>query len=162
MTYTLKGNGVETWSPRFFYYGARYIQIQGAVPADAENPDNLPVVVELKGQFITSALSSAGEFSCSNELFNRTATLIRWAMRSNMQSVLTDCPHREKLGWLEQDHLVGSSLMYSFNVAALMNKICGDIADSQIADGLVPDIAPEYTKFNGGFRDSPEWGNAWI
>lgn len=26
--------------------------------------------------------------------------------------------------------------------------------------GLIPDIAPEYTVFEGGFRDSPEWGSA--
>lgn len=26
----------------------------------------------------------------------------------------------------------------------------------------VPDIAPEYTVFNGGFRDSPEWGSSLI
>ena len=39
--------------------------------------------------------------------------------------------------------------------------------DAQQPDGLVPDIAPEYTVFSGGFRDSPEWGsavviNAWL
>ncbi|HOQ89647.1 MAG TPA: alpha-L-rhamnosidase C-terminal domain-containing protein, partial [Candidatus Hydrogenedentes bacterium] len=28
--------------------------------------------------------------------------------------------------------------------------------------GLVPDIAPEYTVFQGGFRDSPEWGSACV
>jgi hypothetical protein len=162
MSYTLRGEGNETWSPRFFYYGSRYIQVEGAVPAGDENPDGLPVVRELKGQFITSTSPVAGEFSCSSELFNRTATLIRWAMRNNMQSVLTDCPHREKLGWLEQDHLVGPSLMYNFNVQALFNKICDDIADSQTADGLVPCIAPEYTIFKGDFRDSPEWGSAAI
>ena len=29
--YTLKGEGVETWHPRFSYYGFRYIQVEGAV-----------------------------------------------------------------------------------------------------------------------------------
>ena len=52
----------------------------------------------------------AGSFSCSYDLFNRTFKLIDWAMKSNMASVFTDCPHREKLGWLEEAHLVGSSL----------------------------------------------------
>ena len=37
-----------------------------------------------------------------------------------------------------------------------------DMADSQLADGLVPDIAPEYMVFGGGFRDSPEWGSAFV
>ncbi len=28
--------------------------------------------------------------------------------------------------------------------------------------GLIPDIAPEFVPFEGGFRDSPEWGSACI
>ena len=32
--------------------------------------------------------------------------MIVWAMESNMMSILTDCPHRERLGWLEEDYLM--------------------------------------------------------
>jgi hypothetical protein len=32
--------------------------------------------------------------------------------------------------------------------------------EAQTVDGLVPDIAPEYVVFGGGFRDSPEWGSS--
>jgi alpha-L-rhamnosidase len=161
-TYTLKGRADESWSPRFCYYGSRYLQVDGAAPLDQPNPSGLPVVVNLQGRFITSTSTPAGEFSCSNELFNHTANIIRWAMSSNMQSLLTDCPHREKLGWLEQDHLVGPSLVYNFDVANLLNKICCDMADAQTPDGLVPDTSPEYMVFPDGFRDSPEWGSACI
>ena len=79
-----------------------------------------------------------------------------------MQSVLTDCPHREKLGWLEESHLLGSSIMYNYDVERLYGKIAGDIQDTQKSYGLVPDIAPEYTVFKGGFRDSPECGSAAV
>ncbi|MGD0767106.1 MAG: glycoside hydrolase family 78 protein [Tepidisphaeraceae bacterium] len=161
-TYTLSGSGQEKWSPRFTYYGSRYWQVTGAVPAKESNPSGLPVVEAMAANFITSTSAQAGEFSCSNELFNRTAALIRWAMRSNMQSVLTDCPHRERLGWLEQTHLVGASMTYNFDADVLFNKVCCDMADAQTDEGLIPDIAPEYTKFKGGFRDSPEWGSACV
>jgi len=77
-------------------------------------------------------------------------------------SVLTDCPHRERLGWLEQYHLNGPSLRYEFDLSQLFAKGMNDMADSQLADGLVPDIAPEYVVFSGGFHDSPEWGSAFI
>jgi hypothetical protein len=33
---------------------------------------------------------------------------------------------------------------------------------SQTPEGLIPDIAPEYTEFDRGFRDSPEWGSSGI
>jgi alpha-L-rhamnosidase len=161
-TYTLKGGSPETWSPRFTYYGSRYVQVTGAVPAGSPNPSGLPQIQDLHGQFITSSSPVAGEFSCSNEMFNRTANLIRWSMRSNLMSVMTDCPHRERLGWLEETHLVGPSLMYNFDIPALFTKVSADIADAQTDTGLVPDIAPEFTVFSGGFRDSPEWGSAAV
>jgi hypothetical protein len=77
-----------------------------------------------------------------------------------MVSVLTDCPHRERLGWLEQYHLNGPSLRYEFDLAQLYTKGMNDMEDSQLQNGLVPDIAPEYVVFKSGFRDSPEWGSA--
>jgi hypothetical protein len=122
----------------------------------------LPKVLKAQGDFITSSSAEAGSFESSSELFNGTDRIIRWAIRSNMMSILTDCPHREKLGWLEQVYLVGPSLIYSYDIQCLLRKMAGDMADAQLADGLVPDIAPEYTVFKDGFRDSPEWGSSSV
>jgi alpha-L-rhamnosidase len=105
---------------------------------------------------------AAGSFSCSKELFNRTFALIDWAIRSNLASVPTDCPHREKLGWLEQTHLMGGSIQYNYRILTLYRKLVRDMMAAQLADGLVPDIAPEFVPFVGGFRDSPEWGSAAV
>lgn len=157
--YTLKGETPEAWQPQFTYYGFRYIQVEGAVPNGEPNPQGLPVIMEIESLHTRNAAAKVGSFSCSNELFNRTNTLIDWAIRSNMASVLTDCPHREKLGWLEEAHLMGSSVKYNYNIAGLGRKIVKDMIDAQTADGLVPDIAPEYVHFESGFRDSPEWGS---
>lgn len=157
--YTLAGAGSETWQPRFFYQGCRYLQVQLAA---APGSSQLPQVDSLTGVVIQSAGAPVGDFTCSNELFNRIRTLIRWAQRNNLVSLLTDCPHRERLGWLEQYHLHGPSLRYEFDLTRLYAKTMGDMADSQTAAGLVPDIAPEYTVFSGGFRDSPEWGSSCV
>ncbi|MBC8001828.1 MAG: family 78 glycoside hydrolase catalytic domain, partial [Opitutaceae bacterium] len=157
--YTLAGSGTENWFPRFFYHGSRYLQVELiAAPGSAQ----LPVVDALEGVVVHSASEAVGDFSCSNELFNRTRTLIRWAQRNNLVSVLTDCPHRERLGWLEQYHLHGPSLRYEFDLAQFYAKTMDDMADSQTVAGLIPDIAPEFTVFGGGFRDSPEWGSSFI
>ncbi|MBC7417674.1 MAG: family 78 glycoside hydrolase catalytic domain, partial [Pedobacter sp.] len=160
--YTLKGKGKGSWHPRFSYYGFRYVQVEGAVPEGKSNPDYLPVIHELKNLHVRNSAPRMGTFNCSNQLFNRTNTLIDWAIRSNMMSVLTDCPHREKLGWLEEAHLMGASICYNYDVATLYNKIADDMIISQAANGLIPDIAPEYVEFGGGFRDSPEWGSSGI
>ncbi|MGO8791482.1 MAG: family 78 glycoside hydrolase catalytic domain [Terriglobia bacterium] len=156
--YTLAGTSEEDWFPKFFYHGSRYLQVECTAPPGK----SLPVVESLEGVVVHSAAEPVGEFSSSNELFNRIRALVRWAQVSNMVSVLTDCPHRERLGWLEQYHLNGPSLRYEFDLATLYAKGMNDMADSQTEDGLVPDIAPEYVQFEGGFRDSPEWGSAFL
>ena len=158
-SYTLKGTGREEWHPRFSYYGFRYVQAE-TIPAAGSSVK--PELLSLEGQFVHSSAQITGTFECSKPLFNRIHALINAALESNMQSVLTDCPHREKLGWLEETHLLGSAIMYGYDVARLYEKISDDIHDAQIGTGLVPAIAPEYVVFPPPFRDSPEWGSAVV
>jgi hypothetical protein len=157
-TYTLNGAGTETWMPRFFYYGSRYLQVETSGHAAGAAPQ----IIELTSQFVHSSAATVGSFACANPLVNRIHALIGAAIESNLQSVLTDCPHREKLGWLECAHLLAGCVMYNYDVPTFYAKIANDMSEAQLANGLVPDIAPEYTVFSGGFRDSPEWGSAYV
>jgi len=161
-TYTLKGEGVETWRPRFSYYGFRYLMVEGAAPSSEKPGKYKPQIIDLQMLHTCNSALKTGEFSCSNQLFNQIYTLIDWAIRSNIQSVVTDCPHREKLGWLEQTYLMGASMFYNYDLYPLYRKAIRDMIVSQTADGLVPDIAPEFVPFQDGFRDSPEWGSAGV
>jgi alpha-L-rhamnosidase len=158
-SYTLAGRPEgEEWFPRFFYHGSRYVQVERQGPPGGARPE----VERLESVVVHSDSPAAGEFACSSELFNRIRALVRWAQRSNLAHVVTDCPHRERLGWLEQYHLNGPSLRYETDLTRLFAKTFADMADAQLQSGLVPDIAPEYVVFNDGFRDSPEWGSAII
>lgn len=149
--YTLSGEGTEKWMPRFTYYGQRY----AVTETDAE-------LIRVWGAEQYADCPKTGQFRCSNEMYNRIHELILGAVKSNMQSVFTDCPHREKLGWLEELHLIGPGILYDFDAEKLFEKILDDMEDSQTGEGLVPDICPEYTVFEAGFRDSPEWGSACV
>lgn len=161
--YTPKGTGSkESWQPQFTYYGFRYVQVEGAVPAGQPNPEGLPEITELTGLHTCNSAENVGTFYCSKPLFNEIYELIDWAVRSNMASVLTDCPHREKLGWLEEAHLMQYSLQYRYNLARLYEKTMNDMRSTQAANGMVPTIAPELVEFEGGFKDTPEWGSAFI
>lgn len=157
--YTKATDGEETWFPKFFYAGCRYVQ---ADLTPAEQGGELPKLVRVEGVVVHTTAAPAGEFACSNSLLNRIRTLVRWAQRSNLVSVLTDCPHREKLGWLEQYHLNGPGVRYEFDAHRLFIKGMRDMADSQTEEGLVPNIAPEYVKFDGTFRAAAEWGAAVV
>lgn len=148
----------EEWYPIFWYVGCRYLEIE-AEPVVGEVA---PEVISAAGWVVHADVRPVGRFECSDELLNRIRRLVRWAQRSNMMSVFTDCPHREKLGWLEQYHLNGPALRFEFDVARTFRKTMRDMADSQTEDGLVPNIAPEYTRFKGAFRAAAEWGSAVI
>jgi hypothetical protein len=165
-TYTLRGNGDETWHPRFSYYGFKYIQVEGAVLKGDKNPHRLPVLKDLKSCFVYNSSQQVSSFECSNDIFNKAHVLIEKAIESNMQAVFTDCPHREKLGWVEQLHLNGPVLMYNYNLASLLPKVMRDLVDGQYPDGAVSSISPMYNIFgdkNGKpdyFGVSPEWGSS--
>jgi alpha-L-rhamnosidase len=83
-----------------------------------------------------------------------------------MHSVLTDCPHREKLGWLEQDHLVFEPLARGYDIQAYGHDFMRTIADAKAQwgpKGMITAIAPEYVVFAGKYemyRNDPNWGNA--
>ncbi|GGE52848.1 hydrolase [Pullulanibacillus camelliae] len=164
--YVLRGETIEVWEPRFSYYGFRFLQIEGAIPKELQDKSNEQAqLLDVHGQIIYPDIQKIGDFSSSNTLINQTHQLINWAMVSNMKSVLTDCPHREKLGWLEQVHLMGPSLMYNFSLQPLLEKIIADISDSQLDNGMIPTIAPEYVAFKKPwdiFRHSVSWGATYI
>jgi len=165
--YTLAGNGIERWRPRFSYYGFRYVQVAGAAPPGLGEPGE-PELLELRGEFLHTALAPAGHLSAGNPLLDRIHGLILQALRSNTFSVLTDCPTREKLGWLEQTYLNADTVYYNEDAVTLYEKMMRDMMDSQVPDGMVPAIAPEYVAFlnadgsDSAFRDSPEWGAAVV
>ena len=174
LTYTLSGKGeksadgkrIETWHPHFTYYGYRYIQVEGAVMKGDENPDGKPVIEDIQSCFVYNSAAKIGNFECSNPMFNRAYQIIDRAIRSNWQAVWTDCPHREKLGWLEQDWLNGEGLVYNYDCRSMIEQTMQNIADAQHANGAVPTTAPEYIYFKGKwldpFAESPEWGGSLV
>lgn len=157
--FTLAGTGEESYTSKFFNTGCRYYQVE-CLPAPGTS--EVPKVESIEGIVIHSDSPFVGKFSCSNDLFNRIYSMVRWAELSNMKSVISDCPHRERLGWLEQSHLHGPSFRYNYDMRPLIDKVIHDMNDTQQPDGLVPCIAPELTVFGADWREAIEWGTAGI
>lgn len=156
-SYTLRGDKEETWEPRFSYYGFRYLQVEWVGDAGK--------VVRLSAERLSSNSPATGSFESSNEMLNAIHKLIVEAMHNNEVSLFTDCPHREKLGWLEETHLVASGLMFNNDLHALYLATAKNIRDAQYENGMVPSIAPQYTMFGPKYPiydDTPEWGSASI
>ncbi len=153
-TYTFRGGETEQWGPKFVYHGFRYLEIRGLpVPPQPEM---------FTAKRIRAGNRRTGSFEASNPMLNSIDTLISRSIESNMYNTLTDCPHREKLGWLEVPALMFNSITAGYDVAAWIRKIVMDAGDAQLPDGMVPSTAPEHTIFWGPFRDDPTWGGSAI
>lgn len=141
-TYILKGEGEENWQSRFVYHGFQYVEVAGA--SSKLTADNLKI------NFIHSAVPEAGHFACSNPLFNQIWENARWSFLSNLHGIPTDCPHREKNGWMADAHLACETALWNYDAVTVYEKWLDDMADEQQADGKLPGIVP-----TGG------WGYAW-
>lgn len=160
-SYTAASDHEEIWHPGFWYCGSRYWQIE-ASDAQSNPIDPATILKSFNGLLVHSSAAPTGTFECSNDLLNRIYTLIHWAIRSNLANVISDCPHREKSGWLEELHLMGPSLLYCYDLTRLFPKAVYDMRDAQHDDGRVPTMAPEYFFYDAGFADSVEWGGSYL
>ncbi len=149
-TFTLAGEGTETYTPRFRYHGMRWLQVSGLPTA--------PTADTMKGLVLRTSNEAVGEFTTSDETLGKIHTMIDRSVQSNMYSVLTDCPHREKLGWLDQTNLNFDTVARGYDMQAQYRKMLQDAADSQTANGLIPTTAPEDSLFAGAFRHDANWG----
>jgi len=162
--YTLRGGPAESYSWRFFYHGFQFVQMTGAVPKGQPNPHNLPVIESIEAVHVRTSNPTVGSFETSDPLYNRIHGLVDWAVQSNMGYVMTDCPHREKLGWLECAHLLFSSFAYRYDAHDWFRKIGRDIRDAQLEDGRITTVAPAYLMLppDNPYKFTIEWGAAGI
>jgi alpha-L-rhamnosidase len=135
-SYTLAGRGLETWSPRFTFHGFRYVEVTGW--------PGTPTLDDLDGLRLSADLPTVGEFACSNDLFNRLADVVRWTFLSNVFSVQSDCPGREKMGYGADISTTCEAFLYNFDMAGFYRKTVRDFRNDQQPDGGITEIAP-YT-----------------
>ncbi|MDQ3845354.1 MAG: family 78 glycoside hydrolase catalytic domain, partial [Bacteroidota bacterium] len=107
--YILRGSGVEQWAPRFTFHGFRYVEITGW--------PGTPTLNDIEGLRMNSDLQENGTFTCSNSMFNRLQEAIKWTFLSNVFSVQSDCPGREKMGYGADIVVTSEAFLYNFNMA---------------------------------------------
>ncbi|MBN1490857.1 MAG: family 78 glycoside hydrolase catalytic domain [Phycisphaerae bacterium] len=151
-TYICKGDGVETYEPRFTYHGFRFVELRGF--------PGTPTLETIEGRVVHSDVERAGEFTCSNPLLNRIYRNVLWGIRGNLRSIPTDCPQRdERQGWLGDIANESKAESFDFNMARFFAKWLDDIEDAQKEDGNVPDVAPAFWPI---YSANVTWPSAYI
>nr|WP_199074940.1 glycoside hydrolase family 78 protein [Pedobacter sp. ASV19] len=145
--YTLKGEGTETWAPRFTYQGFRYVELSGY--------PGVPQKSDFTGCLVYDDLRSAGTFESSNNLLNQIFKNAWWGIASNYKGMPVDCPQRnERQPWLGDRTIGAYGESFLFENTSLYKKWLDDIRYAQKADGAIPDVAPAFWRY---YSDNVTW-----
>jgi len=151
-TYVLSGNGEEVFTPEFTFSGFRYVEVSGY--------PGKPDLNSVEGLRMNTDLPVNGSFECSNALFNQIQEVTLWTFLSNVFSVQSDCPAREKLGYGADIVVTAESFCYNFDMSSFYRKVVQDFVNDVRPNGGMSEIAPN-TGINemgmGGETGSPGW-----
>ena len=158
--FILGGDGEETFEPRFTYHGFRYVEVTGLTEK--------PTLDSLTGKWVTTDPAVAGRFQCSNERLQKVQDMIVHAYLNNLHSIPTDCPQREKMGWMDDGCVDMETGFFNLDTPQFYSKWFNDMMDAQDANGHVTDIVPTSgwgrTRADGspGEMADPWWGGAIV
>jgi alpha-L-rhamnosidase len=147
--FILGPEGRGTFRNRFKHQSGRWITVQGlSAPLRAS---------QLKGYAISTGTGRIGQFSCSNELYNRIYETVLWTFRQiSLGGYVVDCPHRERMGYGDGINTVEGAML-AFDTERFFTKWSRDWSDVQQPDANMPFTAPTY---NGG--GGPMWSSTLV
>ncbi|HEX5808281.1 MAG TPA: glycoside hydrolase family 78 protein, partial [Anaerolineales bacterium] len=152
--YILRGEGIETWEPRFTYHGFRFAEVENW-PGEL-NPADIRAVV------CHSDLERRGWFECSDPLINRLHENVLWSMRGNFFDIPTDCPQRdERLGWTGDLQIFSPAASFLHDTSGFLTSWLQDLAvEQRHYEGIVPPVVPNT--INGPVLGAAAWGDAAV
>ena len=138
--YTLKGEGVETWHPRFRGNATRWVQVEGF--------PGTPTKDNFAGLVTHTDHKPIGEFACSSKLVNKVYLNARWGTRLQNRSVPMEPDRDERMPWSGHPAKTSESEGWAFNVARFYEHFLHNYRMHQADDGSLQEILPPYWLFN--------------
>ena len=120
--YTCSGRSPEMWTPRFTYHGFRYAELTGI--------NWQPDLSMVEAVVTHTAVAETGNFSCDNAQLNKLHELAVRTFQSNIHGLPTDCPHRERCGWLGDAHTVAPFESMNADMENFFLKYMDDVNSS--------------------------------
>lgn len=134
--------------------GFRYVWIEGAI-------GNVEVDRQ-EARLIASDIEYVGDFSCSVPLVNKLFENIRWSIISNMTSIPTDNPDRERAGWTGDAMLIAPTACSLFGMEAFFYRWIEEIKVEQESDGQIPMIIPYWKGYAADPSSMAGWGDVCV
>ena len=136
---------VDVLKPRFVYHGFRYVAVHG----DAE-------IKDIKAIYARTDLPEVGTMRLSAEIPNALYQMTLQSIKGNFHGLPTDCPHREKNGWLGDAQVSIEPALYNFEMLEAYRKFLNDILDNQSPSGQFSEFVP--APYEEAFRGCwPVW-----
>ncbi len=126
-------DGLNEYTPKYFYGGFQYAQIETTVPFVKEDFTAIAVY---------SAFEETASFECSHRLINQFYRNTMWSLKSNSTDFPSDCPTRERMGWTGDSQVFFNTASYLVDYASFARKHVKDVYDRQWKSGRLPQIAP--------------------
>lgn len=135
-SYIFRGDGPETYAPRFNWFVFSGIEIKNW-PGELK-PEHLTA------QAVNTYVEQSATFETSNQLFNDINTIWRRSQLDNMHGgIVSDCPHRERNGYTGDGQVACATVIHNYDVRNFYYKWIGDMLDAQVVGtGYVPNCAP--------------------
>ena len=124
------------WSPRFTYHGFRYMQLEMTAHDAATIPGGIESI-QVKLHHVHTMVESAGGVTFSagtaeGRTLNSIQSSYLQTQRNNLHSIPTDCPTREKRGWMadaaRSSQPFRSLLLVSYQDCHMIATCCADRA----------------------------------
>lgn len=138
--YYISDGAIRNVSPKFVYFGFRYVKIEGFV-GDIKQYD-------FKAYAVYSDLEQTGNIVTSNELVNQLFSNALWSQKDNFIDIPTDCPQRdERMGWTGDAQVFCGTASFNMETYQFYSKFLFDIyQDQQKRNGMVSDFVPFFVK----------------
>ena len=136
LVYTFATDRVETYMPRYTFFGYRYLSITATDEVKIKGLASIPVTS------ITKEMER-GRIETGVADVNRLIANVYWGQLSNYLSVPTDCPQRnERLGWTADTQVFAEAGTFNADTSRFFHKWTRDLRDSQGPEGGYPGVAP--------------------
>lgn len=156
VSYITNGLGNEVFGTEFVFFGAQYCGVYGlppglnlsvaslqAFPISTEAPTVSSIAFDGVQPSLEVAQTVFGltpaddspwlpvDAPLNSRILAAVQHSILWSARSNFQSIPSDCPNREKRGWMGDAAVANRALMWNFDLQAAYRAWLRSMADSQ-------------------------------